>query len=304
MFGVLGRAAVELAPGLRARMAAVNRALTGPGGYFSCEECEERWAISLPTTKACLYAPDPGTRRDAALAFGRYVAGNVETELLQDLTGVLGRLVDLLGDSDELVRAAAAATLGWRGNLSLVPALAAAQAKASPATEAVFDQAQAQIREFSGPITSECQEALGRELDPTEAIVACVWRKHLLGDWSFTFPEIPARKLSGATGRYAPISSQEVVLGLIDHTLFGSGKQGFLASSTGFYWNYVGPVDCGSIRYTEVEPSSVSYERSTRLLSLGGKELIKLPDYGEAIANFLYDVSYSLKSNFLEDALS
>lgn len=69
MFGLLGRAAVDLAPGFREKMASIKRTFTGAGAYFSCKQCNEHWAILLPTTRACLYAPDPGTRRDAALAF-------------------------------------------------------------------------------------------------------------------------------------------------------------------------------------------------------------------------------------------
>ncbi|MBC8490277.1 MAG: HEAT repeat domain-containing protein [Bacteroidetes bacterium] len=227
------------------------------------------------------------------MAFGQ----GLQVDILQDLTGLIGRLIDLLQDKDELVRAAAAATLGLRGNVLSIPALKAAAINASEATKAVFDQCQTQLRESEAAATAKCKTALGRELKPLEAAVFISWSKHLKG-WQFasTFPEIPSRKLTGATGRYAKIGSQEVVVGLIDHTIFGSAKDGFLATTSAFYWNYVGPVKSGHIVYREIEPSSVTYDTRTRRLSAGGRGLVDPPDSeGQAIANFLYDVILSLK---------
>ena len=127
------------------------------------------------------------------------------------------------------------------------------------------------------------------------------WDKYLKKDISsYAFPDIPKRQLAGAMRRYAKIEPRELVVGLIDRTIFQSGKTGFLATTVAFYWNMCGgAVNVGRIPYREIEPDSVSFEPGRYSLVSVADSRLFTDGAGQLIAGFLCDVAYQLRAEFV-----
>jgi hypothetical protein len=86
--------------------------------------------------------------------------------------------------------------------------------------------------------------------------------------------EIPAKKLDNAKAAYAPLTSEDTVIGLLDGTVIGSAKVGAVFTARCFYWKCAGTG--GRLVYADLDPASIKskYKLSEPAIMMGEAKVI------------------------------
>ncbi len=125
------------------------------------------------------------------------------------------------------------------------------------------------------------ESVYGRRLSHMEATTIDLWHR-VIGDMDptcniYTYPDIPQRRLANATSSYARLQADTLIIGLLDETVWGSGKLGVLFTSTEVQWKIDGACGSGSVLYGCLLPSQIYLRREgNSLVVLGCGEQLKL----------------------------
>jgi len=140
---------------------------------------------------------------------------------------------------------------------------------------------------------AQYEQLYGRNLTPVEAEIVHIWSTTTKPACILAYPDIPQKKLDNALRSYAAAASRDVILGLYDTSLLGSGKEGILFTTFGIYWhlekNNIFQNSKGSIRYLELNPDVVACESSfaNRILVLTEKHRLSLVGTEEEMAGLV-----------------
>jgi ribosomal protein L40E len=129
-----------------------------------------------------------------------------------------------------------------------------------------------EIDQLSVPleVRTKLKALYGRELTANEALIAEMFFGVVTGgDKVYKFPSIPEKKLSNAKNKYAFLRGDELLLGLVDETCFGSAKDGFVLTTSGIYWHEM-LQSPSYIMFVDINPKAVRLD-GPRII-LGSKE--------------------------------
>lgn len=136
----------------------------------------------------------------------------------------------------------------------------------------------------------------GQKLSPMETAIVDSWHSKMdTPACTYTYPDIPEKKLRNALSSYAQPGTDSLIIALYDSTVLGSAKEGALFTSVGVAWKMVSGA--GSIRYAELPPSSIRFKSymTKKNLSLGPDQSIDMFGYTEksilALCGFLFDAA-------------
>jgi DNA-directed RNA polymerase subunit M/transcription elongation factor TFIIS len=107
-------------------------------------------------------------------------------------------------------------------------------------------------------LRSKWKEIYGREVDLIELVIVELFHRLVpKANSLYLFPNIPKTKLTNAKEIYANLRPDELLLGQVDNTTFGSAKVGYLLTTQGVYWHNTGPEDVGHCTYADILPGEV-----------------------------------------------
>ncbi len=139
--------------------------------------------------------------------------------------------------------------------------------------------------EVAKELQAKYEAIYGKALAPAECAVVKEWRSRFLKESGFyTFPDIPEKKLRNAKASYAPVSADEVIVGLQDSTAFGSAKAGLLATCTGVHWCSAGASGAGCVKFSDISAHDVRHESKSSPVVLGPQLAVSLVCSAEGLS--------------------
>jgi len=127
---------------------------------------------------------------------------------------------------------------------------------------------------------AQYEQRYGRKLTPVEATIVHKWNTAAAKPRSIlAYPDMPQEKFDNALLSYAAAASGDLILGLQDTTLLGSGKEGVLFTTGGLFWKLSGTPSAMSVRFEELDPDVVTFKQSfaSSTLVLTEKHRLSLP---------------------------